>query len=211
MKILTPFVSLIIKGQRLDKFNSLPDNIKIHNLTKGLPYSSDSVDVVYHSNLLEHFDRDVADTFLLEVKRVLKPGGIHRIVVPDFEKTCRDYIQHIMSCDIKPEEAENHDFYIAKLIEQSVRRKASSTSQQNSLRRIFENLILGDARRRGETHQWMYDRINLKRKLIKIGYEKVYVQDYRTSLIPKWSEFGLDVDDKGNQYQPGCLFVEALK
>ena len=205
------FTMLAIANTKLDKFNFLPDNIKIHNLTKGLPYSSDSVDVVYHSNLLEHFDRDVADTFLLEVTRVLKPGGIHRIVVPDFEKACRDYIQNIAFCDIKPEEAENHDFYIAKLIEQSVRREAFSTSQQNSFRRFFENLILGDARRRGETHQWMYDRINLKSKLIKIGYEKVYVQDYRTSLIPKWSEFGLDVDDKGNQLQPACLFVEALK
>ncbi len=211
MKIFRPVVPLFVKGERLDRFNSLPDNIMVHNLAKGIPFNSDSVDVVYHSHLLEHLDRDVAEKFLIEAKRVLKPGGIHRIVVPDFRKACRAYIAHISSCETNPEESDNHDSYIATLLEQSVRREASGTSQQNSLRRFVENLILGDARRRGETHQWMYDRINLKSKLINIGYKEVHVQNYNTSLIPNWTEYGLDVDEKGNQYKPESLYVEALK
>ena len=81
----------------------------------------------------------------------------------------------------------------------------------NSLRRFVENLVLGDARRRGETHQWMYDRINLKEKLINSGYKEVHVKNYSTSLIPNWNEYGLDVDENGNQYKPESLYVEALK
>jgi len=142
---------------------------------------------------------------------VLKPGGIHRIVVPDFEKSCRAYIAHISSCDENSDELNNHDSYIATLLEQSVRKEAHGTSKQNSLRRFLENLILGDARRRGETHQWMYDKINLKSKLLKVGYEEVYVQEYNSSLIPNWIEYGLDVNEKGNQYRPQSLYVEALK
>ena len=86
-----------------------------------------------------------------------------------------------------------------------------STSQQNSLRRFFENLVLGDARRRGETHQCMYGRFNLKAKLNNIGFKEIYVHNYNASLIPNWNEFGLNVDEKGNQHKPESLYVEALK
>ena len=211
MKVLRPVVPLFVRGERLERFQSLADNIMVHNLATGIPFNSDSVDAVYHSHILEHLDRNVAERFLMEVKRVLKPGGIHRIVVPDFEKASKAYIAHIASCEANPIESDNHDSYIAQLLEQSVRREASGTSQQNSLRRFFENLVLGDARRRGETHQWMYDRINLRSKLINIGYNEVHVQDYDTSLIPNWNEYGLDLDESGDQYKPESLYIEARK
>ena len=211
MKVLRPIVPLFVRGERLERFKSLADNIMVHDLSTGIPFKSDSIDMVYHSHILEHLDRDVAEKFLREVKRVLKPGGIHRIVVPDLEKSCRAYIANIASCESNSIESDNHDYYIAELLEQSVRREASGTSQQNSLRRFFENLILGDARKRGETHQWMYDRINLSAKLTNIGYKEVQVKEYDTSLIPHWNEFGLDLDEGGNQYKPESLYIEARK
>jgi SAM-dependent methyltransferase len=209
--ILRPVIPLFFRGDRLERFKSLPGNIMVHNLAKGIPFSSGSVDAVYHSHMLEHLDRDIAEAFLTEVKRVLKPGGIHRIVVPDFERQCREYLLHIESCDQQSSESINHDSYIASLLLQSVRKEAFGTSQQNPLRRFVENLVLGDARERGETHQWMYDRVNLKTKLINSGYEKVYVQAYNNSLIPNWTEYGLDLDEKGDQYKPGSLYLEACK
>ena len=180
-------------------------------MAKGIPFGSDSIDVVYHSHVLEHLDKDIAEIFLMEVKRVLKPGGIHRIVVPDFEKICRTYISHIASCETNPVESSNHESYISPLIEQSVRKEAHGTSQQRPFRRFIENIVLGDARKRGETHQWMYDRISLKEKLINIGYKEVHIQDYNTSLIPNWIEYGLDIDESDNQYKPGSLYIEASK
>ena len=211
MATVRPIIPLVIRGERLKRFNAIPDNILVHDLAKGIPFDSDSVDVVYHSHILEHLDRDVALRFLVEVKRVLKPGGIHRIVVPDFEKACRVYIEHLKSCETDAAESDKHDDYIAPLLEQSVRREASGTSQQGALRRRLENLLLGDARRRGETHQWMYDRINLRAKLISVGYADVRVQDYDTSVIPNWPDYKLDVDDHGNQYKPESLYMEARK
>lgn len=211
IKIFTPLLHLILKGERLEMFNSIPNNIMVHDLAKGLPFNSNSVDVVYHSHLLEHFDRDVALNFLIEIKRVLKPGGIHRIVVPDLEKVCRAYITHISSCETNLDESENHDAYIAAILEQSVRKEAYGTSQQNLLLRFVENLILGDARRKGETHQWMYDRFNLKTKLINIGYKEVEIKDCDSSLIPNWAKFELDVNEQGNEYKTDSMYVEALK
>jgi len=211
MRVLRPFVPLFLRGERLEKFKSLANNIMVHDLSTGIPFKSDSIDVVYHSHILEHLDKDVAENFLREVKRVLKPGGIHRIVVPDLEKACKSYISHIATCESNESESENHDSYIAELLEQSVRRESWGTSQQSSLRKFFENLILGDARRRGETHQWMYDRINLSTKLINIGYKEVKVKDYDSSLISNWNEFGLDLDEFGNQYKTESLYIEARK
>ena len=210
-KIFAPAVPLFVRGERLERFNALSDNIIVHNLAKGIPFDSDSVDAVYHSHMLEHLDRDIAEKFLAEVKRVLRPGGIHRIVVPDLEKACKNYITHISSCEANPDEYDKHDAYVAKLIEQSVRKEASGTSQQNPLRRFVENLILGDARQRGETHQWMYDKVNLKAKLINVGYSEVHVREYNTSLIPNWAEYGLDIDERGNPYKPESLYIETLK
>ncbi len=211
MKILRKFIPFFLKGNRLKRFNEFPDNIMIYNVHKKLPFKSGSVDTVYHSHLLEHFDRSLAKKFLTEVKRILKPGGIHRIVVPDLEKKCRRYIAHLEACKSNQDEVKKHDNYIASIIEQSVRKEASGTSRKNFVVRFLENLFLGDARKRGETHQWMYDRISLEKKLYEAGYSKVHVLDFDKSLIQNWMEYGLDINDNGNQYRPGSLYIEAVK
>src|SRR5262249_18700565 len=130
---------LVFNGDRWNYFCSLPNNIMVHNLAKDIPFESDSVDVVYHSHMLEHLDRDVAGKFLLEVKRVLKPGGICRIVVPDLEMAVRVYLAHTSACERIPDEAKEHDSYVARLLEQSVRRHATGTRMQAPLRRLLEN------------------------------------------------------------------------
>ena len=210
-RVFSPIVPLLIRGERLRRFRSLPDNILVRNLRKGIPFESGSVDVVYHSHFLEHLDRDVACQFLLEAKRVLKTGGIHRIVVPDLERICKSYVAHVSLCDSDETERGRHDEYVARVLEQSVRREAHGTSQQAPFRRFVENLMLGDARRRGETHQWMYDRINLTERLIAAGYSETHWQDQDRSLIPDWAGIGLDVNANGDEFNPGSLYVEAVK
>lgn len=211
-KIAAAIAPVILDGERLKRFRMIPDNIVVHNLANGIPFESGTVDVVYHSHMLEHLDRDVAVKFLVEAKRVLKPGGIHRMVVPDLEQICRKYLTHLQECEVDPEKSGNHENYIAELIEQSVRREAFGTGTKKPSRRFLENCLLGDARRRGETHQWMYDRINMRHKLLHdVGYSAVHLQQYDTSLVPGWNDYGLDVDCDGNQYKPDSLYVEAVK
>ena len=210
-RLLRPLVPWFVKGERLRRFKSLPDNIMVHDLAKGIPFESNSVDVVYHSHLLEHLDRDAARKFLLEAKRVLKPGGIQRIVVPDLERICNDYISHIAVAQRLGDEAVKHDAYVAALVEQCVRREAFGTSQQPPLRRSLERIFLGDARRRGETHQWMYDRVNLKALLGSLGFKNPELQAYDSSQIANWDEYGLDLDEIGNEYKPHSMYMEAEK
>jgi SAM-dependent methyltransferase len=79
-------------NSRLRLFNLDWDKgILAHNLTKPFPWSDDSVDAIYSSHTLEHMTREQGRTFLEECYRVLKPGGIIRIVVPDLEQIVKKY------------------------------------------------------------------------------------------------------------------------
>lgn len=68
-----------------------PDNIVLHDLTKALPWADGSVDAVYSSHTLEHLDKDAGERLVAECRRVLKPGGILRIVVPDLGRIVGGY------------------------------------------------------------------------------------------------------------------------
>jgi predicted SAM-dependent methyltransferase len=53
--------------------------------------ANDTVDRIYNCHVLEHFKRRELAKVLGEWKRVLKPGGILRISVPDFASLCEIY------------------------------------------------------------------------------------------------------------------------
>ncbi len=202
---------LVLRGERRARFQALADDVLVHDLRRPLPVPDGSADAIYHSHVLEHLDRHLVGRFFTEVRRVLRTGGVHRVVVPDFEVGCRRYLAHLEACVDHPEMAAEHDEYVGYLIEQCVRREAIGTSQQPPVRRVFENLLFGDARRRGETHQWMYDRVNLSAALSEAGFRDIRVMDYRTSTIPGWDRIALDQREGGDEYIPGSLYLEAVK
>jgi predicted SAM-dependent methyltransferase len=53
------------------------------NLSNGIPYNDSSAEAVFSSHMLEHLTDTDAVTLLGEMRRVLVPGGIARIVVPE--------------------------------------------------------------------------------------------------------------------------------
>ena len=209
--LLYSLAKIFLSGPRLESLNALPDNIVLHNLKNGIPFPDQSVDVVYHSHLLEHLDHSLTEAFLKENLRVLRKGGILRVVVPDLEALCREYLAHLELCAMGPEKSSEHNKCVSMLIEQCVRKEASGTSQQNAFSRFVENIVLGDARKRGETHQWMYDRINLPYLLKDVGFNDVRLLDCNSSMIDGWANYGLDLDEEGKQYKPLSLYVEAVR
>jgi SAM-dependent methyltransferase len=50
-----------------------------------LPYASDSVDSIYISHAIEHVETEHVERFVQEAFRVLKEGGVLRVVCPDAE------------------------------------------------------------------------------------------------------------------------------
>lgn len=63
------------------------------DLRQGIPANDGQYDMVYHSHVLEHLSPELGSAFLRECFRVLKPGGLLRVVVPDLEQITRLYLQ----------------------------------------------------------------------------------------------------------------------
>jgi len=72
----------------LDDFSHIDYRHEISTLPMFL---ANSVDLIYCAHALEYFDREGAKNVLKEWYRVLKPGGILRIAVPDFENIVNVY------------------------------------------------------------------------------------------------------------------------
>ncbi len=103
-------------------FDSVRKGVISHNLLKGIPLSDNSVDVVYHSHLLEHFSRSDGAHFIKECFRVLKRGGIIRIVVPDLENICRTYLdvlERALAEDVKSKD--KYNWIMLEMYDQAVR------------------------------------------------------------------------------------------
>ena len=60
-----------------------PPGTQFGDVVAGLPVASGAVDGVYCSHILEHLASEDVDYALVETMRILKPGGVFRLVVPD--------------------------------------------------------------------------------------------------------------------------------
>jgi predicted SAM-dependent methyltransferase len=114
--------------------------------TNGLPIQDQSVDVIYTSHVLEHLDKNEAEKFLREAFRVLRPGGIIRIVVPDI----RIQIAHYNECG-------DADAFIEAT--------QLCVPRPRSLAQMLRLLLVGPRH-----HQWMYDGKSLSALLRKHGF-----------------------------------------
>jgi SAM-dependent methyltransferase len=93
-----------------------------HDLRLGIPFAENQCDVVYCSAVIEHMRRPDGAAFLTECLRVLKPGGIIRIGVPDLEHTCRLYLSKLAEALQGDETAGyDYDWMLLELLDQTVR------------------------------------------------------------------------------------------
>jgi SAM-dependent methyltransferase len=105
-------------------FDSTGEGVIAHNLISGIPFPDAHFEVVYHSHILEHFLKPDAEKFIAECYRVLKPGGIIRVVVPDLERSVRGYIKSLENIIQNPDNevfASNYEWMMIELLDQCVR------------------------------------------------------------------------------------------
>lgn len=65
------------------------------------PFEDNSVDLIYASHVLEYFYLDDVPRVLKEWRRVLKPKGILKIAVPDFEGLAKAYLKYGNVLDVR--------------------------------------------------------------------------------------------------------------
>jgi predicted SAM-dependent methyltransferase len=90
------------------------------DIRASLPLANSSCDAVYHAHVLEHLDPAEGRRFIHETARILKPGGITRVVVPDLEQIARIYLQQL-EVAAAGGDGTGHRWMTLELIDQTVR------------------------------------------------------------------------------------------
>ena len=95
------------------------------DLSKGIPLPDAHCAVVYHAAVLEHFRQEHALGFLKECARVLAPGGVIRVGVPDLERQCQLYLKRLQRAAAgEVTAAHDYDWLLLELFDQIVRERS---------------------------------------------------------------------------------------
>lgn len=93
------------------------------DLRRPLPFPAACFMAVYAAHVLEHLTPAEAAGVLGECRRVLRPSGILRVVVPDLERVARDYLASLdrAAHDATDEARWEHRWMTVELLDQLVR------------------------------------------------------------------------------------------
>jgi predicted SAM-dependent methyltransferase len=86
-----PLIRLAYRLSRVKRIESSADYVRKltrnvfvhHNLVYGIPLADQTVDFIYSGHFFEHLYRADAEKLFRDAHRVLRPGGVFRINVPD--------------------------------------------------------------------------------------------------------------------------------
>jgi SAM-dependent methyltransferase len=130
-----------------------PDGVRYGDVVQGLPLADNSVDGLYASHVLEHLSLEDMRIALAESRRVLRPGGVFRLVVPDLKHRACAYLE----AGDDPEAA--HRFMRATYLGRE--RRAGSLAGR--VRSMFGN----------SDHLWMFDHPAMVRELELAGFTAI--------------------------------------
>ena len=157
------------------------NNIHFADATKSIPLETSYVDCIYTSHMVEHLSQDGARSFLREVKRVLKVGGVVRIAVPDLRIAVDEYL-----------ESNDADAFMRGILVQA--------PEITTIRQKIKLFISGYRH-----HQWMYDGESLSKLLLEIGFNTVEVcKDGKTNIT---DPDALNLREREEQ----SVYVEGIK
>jgi SAM-dependent methyltransferase len=148
-----------------------PKEIRYCDVRKGLPQASGSVAVLYASHVLEHLYRSEAVAFLNDARRVLSPGGVCRVVVPDVAAIVGWYLEHKRETG-HPEKSSS-DLLMDMM---GLRRRSGYGNGLLDRYRSWTAL---------DQHKWMYDREGLLSLLREAGFPDPEPREYLESAIPR--------------------------
>lgn len=160
---------------------SWPDNVQRRDLTKPLPQKDATVEAIYSSHMFEHVYLTEARALAKEAFRVMAPGGIIRLALPDGELWARQLIESDGN-----EEAGAH--YNERLGAYPVVRPKG--------RRMFTFMMGGSA------HKWQPTRGLIRSMLEEAGFADFRELAYQQGDLPQLTEV---------EVRPESMFFEAVR
>ena len=163
--------------------------IMVRDVRKKLPFDDESIDVIYSSHLIEHLRKNEAENVLRECFRVLKKGGLFRLIVPDLELLARNYLKEIE----KTQNSRQKGHYLPSEIFLDMLDLGNEKTRTPFIRMIFSS----------GRHRWMYDQFSLTALLASCGFVDIQKRSYKMGEVPD-TDF-LDIRPEHS------LYLEARK
>ena len=122
-----------------------------HDLNDPLPWGDGLFDAVYSSHVLEHLGPMAGRKLVEDMQRVLKPGGMCRIVVPDLEGICRLYLQYLEEAINLDDLGARHRYHwmLMELLDQMAREESGGELRRMQARGEYDEALaqarFGDA------------------------------------------------------------------
>lgn len=129
------------------------------DLRNPLPFKNNSVDFIFHEHFLEHLTAEEGFRALLDFKRVLKPGGVMRVAMPDLADMVKVYNN--------PNWREENEESLNKVGLGFIKTKAE-----------YMNINF-----RWWEHKWLYDWEELERRLNEAGFKNIEPHKLKESNI----------------------------
>jgi predicted SAM-dependent methyltransferase len=180
----TPIIGKIMKSSLNVVF---PKNIKYGDIVNGLNVSKNTYDGIYCSHVLEHLSYLDLKKTLHNTYEYLKPGGIFRMVLPDLEILCREYVNEVNKKNPKSSLRFMNDSLLGV------------TERKRGLKQIIINM-LGNSK-----HLWMWDYYSLSEELREVGFSDIR----RCKFNDSNDEMFLRVEEK-DRFR-NCLSIEVIK
>jgi SAM-dependent methyltransferase len=157
-----------------------PANVRFGDIVRGLPVPEHSACGIYCSHVLEHLARDDLATALRNTRRILRPGGTFRLVVPDLNWRALRYVAAAGS---------GKHFAADQFMSAANLGRCAQPKNIVSLAREF----FGHS-----AHLWMYDFAGLKPRLEEAGFvaiRRCELGDARDRMFDLVEETGRFFDD----------------
>ncbi|HKW61455.1 MAG TPA: methyltransferase domain-containing protein [Candidatus Acidoferrum sp.] len=164
-------LSLVPSGKEEIPWSS---SIFIHNMRKPLPFPDGSASAIYTSHLLEHLYLEDGQNLMTECFRVLQPGGVLRVVVPDLRAIVDEYLGNGTSTS---KATDSKSLRPAELFNQRLLMRWPTPASSNLLYRIYT------AWQDFHSHKWMYDEDSLGTLFVRTGFVEVEPRDCFQSRI----------------------------
>lgn len=188
-----PVVGSLVSSLFSGNEGRFPKAVRYGDIRKGLPVQDGSVKACYASHVLEHLCLEDMRMALANTFKMLEPGGIFRMIVPDLHERARRYVA----------EADGGSSFAAATFLQSTclgHEKRARTPLQHLRQAIG-----------GAAHLWMWDEYALSAELARAGFINIRRCKFGDASDPMFSR--VEARDRffDEHYQIDECAIEARK
>lgn len=163
----TPVIGKLLRKRLNTLFAA---NVQYGDIIKGLPVADDSCDALFCSHTLEHLSLNDFRRAIKNSYKILKEGGLFRIVMPDLESYARNYLTELD----KGNAGASFIFFDNSRLGVIERKRGI----KGTISSAFGN----------SSHLWLWDEPSLRKELLDAGFKDIRRCAFDDSAEPAFKQ-----------------------